>query len=87
MFLMGCSSSDETSTLRQIRERIGWLTIHSDLEIQHRRAQRPAAHRRDTLTHDDEVSLFDRDGLRVAVGTEIGIAVFDDEQLAVTQQT
>jgi len=67
--------------------RVNRLAIAPDLEMQSRLAFRPLPHGRYFLAFFNLLSFFDQERRRVPVGTQVGVVVFEDNKLAVSDQS
>jgi len=71
----------------QISSRVDWLAVASDLKMQSRLAFRPLTHGRYFLAFFNLFTFFDQQRRVVPVGTQVGVVVFEDNKLAVTNQS
>ena len=60
-------------------EWVHWRAVTPDLEVQLRLPLRPDPHLRDRLPALYRIALFDDYPIVVAVGTEVGIVVLNDQ--------
>ncbi len=72
---------------RQILSRVNRHAVASDFKMQSRFAFRTLTHRRDSLTFLDCFAFFNQKRRVVPVGTEVGIVMFDDNKLSVTDES
>ena len=71
----------------QISSRVDWLAVASDLEMQSRLAFWPLTHGRYFLAFFYLITFFDQQRRVVPVGTEVGVIMFENNKLAVTDQS
>src|SRR5690606_18678971 len=72
---------------REHLKRIVWRSVYANFEVQHWRALRSCAHRRDALPCLDEIALSHHDRLRMPISAQKRFVVLDNDKLAIAEQT